>query len=168
MCSGGSIVAGLADFGIIFETRTTTEAKVSVYYWCWEADVGWSCGDGALMGWADHLLRVWWSSFAWRLLWTSTSSGLVLARDCSFVLYFELGQLSVWCPCDRARCLVGSPRLDLRSDSGKQQLDVHFGEVPEDITFSSDVGLSQEVSRPCNWTRTRVLVILPSLGARTA
>ena len=33
---------------------------------------------------------------------------------------------TVWCPCDRARCLAGSLELDLRSDSGKQQLADHF------------------------------------------
>ena len=43
--------------------------------------------------------------------------------------------LSVWCPCHRARSLIGSFRLDFRSDNGKQQLDDHV-EVPEDIVLS--------------------------------
>ena len=63
-------------------------------------------------------------------MWTSTSSGHVLARDASFKLYQNV--FAVRCPCDRARCLVGSLRLDLRSDSGKKQLDDHV-EVVEDI-----------------------------------
>ena len=42
---------------------------------------------------------------------------------------------TVWCQCDRARCLGGSLQLDLRCDSGKQQLEDHF-EVLEDIILS--------------------------------
>ena len=83
-----------------------------------------------------NLLRVWWSSFVWRLLWTSTSSGFVVARDASIPLYHNLGiSFAVWCPCDRARCLVRSLRLGLLSDSGMQQLDDHI-EVLEDIILS--------------------------------
>ena len=99
--------------------------------------------------------------------------------------------LTVWCPCDRARCLIGSPQRDHLSDSNKQQLDGHFEVQTSCRTFYCPVfsgshevsrltarhlvdhvlvhflGL-QEVSRPWSLTSTRVLVILRSLKGRTA
>ena len=56
--------------------------------------------------------------------------------------------LTVWCPCDRARCLIGSPQRDHLSDSNKQQLDGHYEVQTSCRTFYCPVfSGSHEVSR---------------------